>query len=98
MSSRYSKEKVVENLSTNRTGDVDGSLQAVYIHPMEGILCRDVGDDEKVKSLLAKSLKDTADRLGLLLRTDSSHNAVPMFEEHINDMPGDEASATYITH
>lgn len=77
---------------------MNGSLKAIYIQPMKGILCCNIGDDMKVKGLLANSLKYIADPLSLLLRPNGSHHAVTMFEENINDMPGDEASATYKIH
>lgn len=53
-----------------------------------------IGDDSNSKPLLIDFLESTTNQLYFLLRADCRYDTMATLEEHVNDMPSNEARAT----
>lgn len=61
---------------------------------LEGVIRCYIGDDSDSKPLLIDFLERTTNQLYFLLRADCRYDTMATIEEHVNDMPSNEARAT----
>ena len=74
---------------------MDHSLQPVDLHRfVKGALLRNILDDAEIQLGLGRVRVRISDLLRLRLRAHGGHDGVAAFEEDIEDVGGDEATAT----